>query len=411
MPSQSQMDRARSLLRKYPLIDGHNDFPYMIRGWFGLDSDSSAFDLTDMPIGQTDLNRLEKGMVGAQFWSAFVPGPKHDSEASRLSILHDTLQQIDLIYRMIAKHSNVLGFAGTAEECLDTFRSGRIASLIGVEGLHQIGGCISALRLFHRLGVRYVTMCHNDHNEFVDSSNPAIPLHGGLSTEGEAVVREMNRIGMMIDLSHTSDAAQHRVLQISTAPVIFSHSSCFGLTPHARNVTDAVLAALKANGGLIMICFLPSLCRISRIGPAGLCSNETVTKPAEEAQIPASIEDVAAHIIYAAERIGYRHVGIGSDFDGMLEGPRGLDDVADYPALVAELLARGVGEGDLQNVLGGNILRVLKQVEEQAGRLKEEVNHGDMFDEVSGVWTDAQRQLLLDKGKERRSQGGVDLVI
>ncbi|KAK4184515.1 renal dipeptidase family [Podospora australis] len=378
--------KARDLLRQAPLIDGHNDFPYILRGWYGINTTEPSFNVNDMPIGQTDLTRLRKGGVGGQFWSAFVPCPKDDTEISKLRVLRDTLQQIDLIHQVISSNSGDLHFSHDSDSVWRAFQSGRIASLLGVEGLHQLGGSFSALRLFHRLGVRYITLCHDQHSEFVDSSSPSQPLHGGLSQLGEAVIREMNRVGIIIDLSHTSHDAQRQVLKISRAPVIFSHSSVYALQPHHRNAPDDVLDMIKENNGVVMICFLPSLSSITTEG-AG--------------KVPASVKTVAEHIMYVGQRIGYERVGIGSDFDGMLEGPEGLDDVGDYPKLVAELLRNNVGEADLKAVLGGNILRVLDHVRDEAERQQKAGVEAQVSDEVRGVWTDAQREMLAKKGAER----------
>ncbi|OAA76650.1 membrane dipeptidase GliJ [Akanthomyces lecanii RCEF 1005] len=381
--------RAMELLHRTPLIDGHNDFPYILRGLHsGGDNDASLI-ISEMPIGQTDLTRLEKGRLGGQFWSAFVPCSRDKALDADLVAVRDTLQQIDLIHRLIAQNPRRLAFAHDSASVWEAFRSGRIASLIGVEGLHQIGGSFSALRLLHRLGVRYITLCHDSHNEFVDSSTPAEPLHGGLSKSGEKVIREMNQTGLIIDLSHTSHDTQRCVLQASHAPVIFSHSSCFALKPHPRNVPDDILRSLAANNGVVMICFLPSL--------SGLATTEPPT--------PATVATVADHVVHVGERIGYAHVGIGSDFDGMLEGPAGLDDVSAYPALVAELMRRGLSDEILAGILGGNVLRVLDDVARYASvaSRRPEAADGRVCDSIDVVWTPEQQKMLTDKGIERRA--------
>ncbi|KAM0713941.1 hypothetical protein Q7P37_010904 [Cladosporium fusiforme] len=379
----NDMEYVGELLTQVPLIDGHNDFPYILRGWCALNESTGLADARNMPIGQTDISRLRKGRVGGQFWSAFVPLPGDESETSRLEALRDTLQQIDLIHQLIAANPGDLAFAGTVAEVWQAFRSGRIASLIGIEGLHQIGGSYSVLRNSHRLGVRYVTLCHNGHTEYVDSSTPECPRHGGLSAKGAEMIKEMNKTGIIVDLSHTSCEAQRQALQVSQAPVIFSHSSCHALQPHARNVTDDVLHQLKKNGGVIMICFLPSLSSLA------------------EGEAPSSVVTVAEHIVYAGRIIGYEHVGIGSDFDGMLKGPQGLDDVSAFPSLVCELLAKGVGEQDILRVLGLNVLRVLNEVSVYAEKQQENIECSRAADQMAAVWTDAQRDLLLRQGQER----------
>lgn len=237
-------------------------------------------------------------------------------------IIHDTLQQIDLVYRLIKDYPTYLQHANTAADVLETFQSGqRIASLLGIEGLHQIGNSASILRMYYNLGVRYVSMTHTCHNGYADSEEPTEPRHHGLSDAGRDIVVEMNRLGMMIDLSHTSFEAQRDVLQATRAPVIFSHSNAYDRFNHSRNVPYNVLLALKKNDGVVMVTFYPAF----------LESDPAV----------ASLDSVADHMEYIGKTIGYRHVGIGSDFDGMSAGPRGLEDVSKYPALVDELLRRG----------------------------------------------------------------------
>ncbi|KAK0617478.1 dipeptidase 3 [Immersiella caudata] len=373
------------LLRKFPLVDGHNDFAWMVRGWLQNQLDDSGLrELQDMPIGQTDLGRFKKSRVGCQFWSAFVPCPSKDDDFSTtplLDTLRTTLQQIDLLHTIFALHSETFEFVDNSSGILSTFKNGRIASLIGVEGLHQIANSASVLRMLYRLGVRYVTLCHDANNRYVDSATSKAPVFHGLSAAGCEVINEMNRIGMMIDLSHTSHDAQGHVLSISTAPVIFSHSSCYALCPHPRNVTDQILDELKQNGGIIMICFLPSLVEPGRGKKA-------------------TLQDVVEHILYAGNRIGYAHVGIGSDFDGMLNGPEGLEDVTRYPQLVAELASRGLSEKDLAQVLGLNLIRVMREVEEAAMKLQER-KAVPLFDQIPHVWTQEQRSLLAEAGSMR----------
>ncbi|KAL4969534.1 dipeptidase gliJ [Aspergillus stella-maris] len=379
------MSQALRILKEVPLIDGHNDFPYMIRGWLRNNIDNHRDVLYDMPIGHTDIKRIQQGCLGGQFWSAYVPCPKPGKQADELQ---QTLQQIDVIHRLIETFPDVLRFAASADEIWSCFRTGRVASLIGVEGLHQIGDSPAALRMLYRLGVRYVTLTHNCHNWWADAANISPPLHGGLSKDGEKMVREMNRIGMIIDLSHTSHETQSQVLQLSEAPVIYSHSSIYTLTPHARNTTDSNLNLLASKNGLIMISFLRGL----------------TTPDSADATLPAVLD----HILYAGERIGYDHVGIGSDFDGMLTGPEGLSDVSCYPALVAGLLERGVDEGDVKKVLGFNVIRVLREVEEVKGRL-EKAGRGEdrrgmevLSDEIEEVWDEELKGILVAERERRR---------
>ncbi|KAF6816599.1 membrane dipeptidase [Colletotrichum musicola] len=377
--------RRAALLTCTPTQDGHNDFAWMVRGWLRNRIDhASEGAIQNMPIGQTDVRRLREGQVGCQFWSAFVPdhgGDDTDIEPL-LETLRTTLQQIDVLHTLFERHPATFGFVDRADDILPVFRSGRIASLLGIEGLHQIANSASVLRMYHRLGVRYATLCHDKNNIYCESAQNAEPsARGGLSDEGRAMITEMNRIGMMVDLSHTSHKTQLDVLVLSRAPVLFSHSSCFSLCNHRRNVTDEALDKLGENGGIIMICFLPSLV------DAGDGSKPTVGQ-------------IADHVEYAGRRIGYDHVGIGSDFDGMLEGPEGMDDVSQHPQLVAELIRRGRGEKELAGILGLNLIRVLKRAEETAREMESEEI---LFDEHPEVWTKEQKTILTEAGRMRQA--------
>ncbi|KAH7361343.1 renal dipeptidase family [Pyrenochaeta sp. MPI-SDFR-AT-0127] len=367
------LDRAQQLLADVPLIDGHNDFPYMIRGWhLGRIADSEV-DAERMPIAHTDITRLRKGCVGAVFWSAYVPCPEPSanndfSTAAHYESLYATLQQIDIINSLIEKYPHALGLAQSSKEVWDIFKSGRIAGLIGVEGLHQIANSASVLRTFRRLGVRYITLTHDSNNIYADSTNAREPAHHGLSKEGIAIVKEMNRIGMVVDLSHTSVATQKQVLALTKAPVIFSHSSCSALTKHPRNSPDEVLDALKANGGVFMVTFLRKL---------------------TDADNP-TLEKVADHIQHVGERIGYEHVGIGSDFDGTMQTASGLDDVSMFPYLIAELLKRGVEEASIKALAGLNVLRVLDAVDQVSESMMTR-NVEMLQDTIEPVWGDEIR--------------------
>ncbi|SMQ47125.1 unnamed protein product [Zymoseptoria tritici ST99CH_3D7] len=338
---QDVLQQARQLLREAPLIDGHNDFAYILRGWFaGTPQIQEQGRYRSIPIGQTDVERVKKSGLGGQFWSAFVPAPPEEHEPHLRAFLH-TVQQIDLIAQVIDSAPDTFEFAYSAKSITRIFGTGKIACLVGIEGLHQIGGSMAALRQLHRLGVR------------------------------------------MIDLSHTSDDCQRQVLALSQSPVIFSHSSCYALRAHPRNVSDDVLALLKKNNGLIMITFLRELSGIDEL------SSQT-----------ASCSTVVDHIEYAARCTGWEHVGVGSDFDGMLEGPTGLDDVTAFPCLIAEMLRRDISRDQMQMVMGGNLLRVLKDVEDHATRQRND-GASVLQDTVLPVWTEAQREMLLAKGAER----------
>ncbi|QGI65294.1 hypothetical protein CEK26_009245 [Fusarium fujikuroi] len=316
--------------------------------------------------------------------------PKTNDTLGKLECLMKTLQQIDTIHLMIENFSDHFGAVNSSKDIETIFKSGRIASLIGVEGLHQIADSASVLRLFHKLGVRYITLCHDDDNRYADSSNGK-STNGGLSSYGLDMIREMNRIGMIVDLSHTTTETQKQVLSVSEAPVIFSHSSCNSLLPSPRNVTDEILDLLKTNNGLIMICFLPDL--VSANGVQG-----------------AMIDQVIDHIIYAGRRIGFEHVGIGSDFDGMLEGPKDLDDVSKYPKLVEKLFERGLSEDVVAQTLGGNVIRVLGEVEAVSRELKGHVPV--LSDPIEEVWTSEQKDILTRMGTLRSSRGsGTNLAL
>ncbi|KAI0456056.1 membrane dipeptidase-domain-containing protein [Xylaria acuta] len=371
------------------IFDGHNDFAYMIRGWFRNRTDQADFQIDDMPIGQTDIWRLRKGRLGGQFWSAFVPSPKEGDHP--LDSLLATMQQIDLLHDLFERFNDVFAFVDKAADVIPAFHSGRIVSLIGIEGLHSVGQSASALRMLYRLGVRYATLCHNTGNTFADSATSRESI-GGLSSKGKAMIQEMNRLGMIVDLSHTSHQTQLDALEVTRAPLIFSHSSCYSLCPNPRNVRDEVLLRLAENGGVIMICFIPSLVEERGYGDSGQLLQETT----------ATVASVASHIVYVGTKIGYEHVGIGSDFDGMLEGPQGLEDTSQYPTLIAELLDRGLSEQEVGMVMGLNILRVLGDVEEKSRRLQEAGKWQPLCDDMQSPWTEEQRALLVLTGQKRK---------
>ncbi|KAM3418421.1 Dipeptidase [Cercospora zeina] len=363
-----RIDAAR-LLETVPLIDGHNDFAYILRGWFRNDLNRSDFDINSMPIGQTDLRRLWKGKLGGQFWSAFVPcSPKEDG--ATYSILAQTLQQIDLLHELFRQYPKAFGFVHRSADILPTFRAGKLVSLLGIEGLHQIGGSMSALRMLYRLGVRYATLCHNSGNEFVDSAT-APATHNGLSKKGLGAITEMNRLGMIIDLSHTSHEAQMHVMKHSKAPVIIRilHVLQCKWWPH-YDMFRALAFGATTKG--------PNIERTS-------------------ANFECSISCGSHHV-------GWAHVGIGSDFDGMLEGPSDLDDTAGFPTIIEELLRRGVDEEDIKSLMGLNILRVMEEVE-GLGRAAQDIGDWDVLcDEIGSPWTPEQISLLLTRGSLRNGE-------
>lgn len=335
------------------MIDGHNDFPIWIRAFYGNHIYQKNFTQEPELYGQVDFPRLRQGHLRGQFWSVYVECPRHGGNYSDEvygEIIHDTLQQIDLVHRLIKAYPSYLEHASSAADVFQTFRSSRrIASFLGVEGLHQIGNSASVLRMYHALGVRYASMTHTCHNAYADSEEPDEPEHSGISDAGRDMVWEMNRLGMMVDLSHSSFLTQRDVLRVSRAPVIFSHSNAYARCNHTRNVPDDILLGLEANGGVVMVTFYPAFL--------------------EEDPGKASLSSVADHIQYIGETIGYRHVGIGSDFDGMAAGPEGLKDVSKYPDLLRELVHRGISREDILGVMGLNVMRVLEEVEKVAASM------------------------------------------
>ncbi|KAL4776770.1 membrane dipeptidase-domain-containing protein [Aspergillus nidulans var. acristatus] len=347
-------DPVEEVLHLQPLTDGHNDFPEFIRYFYHNHIYQSNFsDQIALP-GHVDFPRLAKGGIRGQFWSVYVAC--HDSPPEPdYEHVHDTLQQIDLVHRLASLYPEHLEIVPDTTAFRHTFESSptKIASFLGVEGLHQIGSSASTLRLYHSLGARYVTLTHMCHNEYADSATPSKPRHNGLSAKGRDMVLEMNRLGMAVDISHVSAKTMHDALDTSKAPVIFSHSSVYALCPHERNVPDDVLLRLAENGGVIMITFLDEYTR---------CDDPSA----------ATLSDVADHIQYVGELIGYDYVGLGSDFDGMATTIQGLEDVSKYPDLIKELLDRGISVKDAAGIIGGNILRVMGEIEGVAREMNEE---------------------------------------
>jgi len=371
--------RARRILSTTPLIDGHNDLPWAIRDSTAAPHDVAAYDLRAQTPGHTDLARLAEGKVGAQFWSVYVPGEIKEGYA------RVQLEQIDIARRVIARYPERLALALTADDVTREFKRGRVASLIGMEGGHVLENSLGALRAYYDLGARYLTLTHNVTLDWADTA--AEPgRHGGLTRFGEEVVREMNRLGMLVDLSHVSIETMDDAIRVSEAPVIFSHSSARALTDVPRNVPDTILKRMPVNGGVVMVTFVPAFvskeiydaytARDKRIKErTASITNEAERKRAQkqmEAADPlpkATLGQVADHIDHVRKVAGADHVGIGSDFDGIDLGPDGLEDVSKYPHLFAELIRRGWTDADLRKLAGENVLRVLRQAEAVSKRL------------------------------------------
>ena len=373
------MQRAMSVLRTSPLIDTHNDLPWVIRE--KANGDVKEFDLSVRRDLDTDIPRLREGMVGTQFWSVWVP-----SSLSPLDAMRQQLEQIDLARRMIAAYADDFGFAVSTADIQREQRRGRIASLIGIEGGHSMGNSLGALRAYYDLGVRYMTLTHFHTIDWADSATDEA-RHDGITPFGEEVVREMNRLGMMVDISHVSEAAMSDVLRVSEAPVIFSHSSARTLTRHVRNVPDHILKQMPENGGLVMVAFIPPfVSEPARIWADDLfpllkqAQSDTEWQQigqqyrAEHGSPPrATLSDVADHIDHIAKTAGVDHVGIGADFYGAeveYELVQGLEDVSKYPLLFAELVRRGWSDEDLRKLARENLLRVFAEVEQLASRLR-----------------------------------------
>ncbi len=364
------LERAVRVLRSTPLIDGHNDLPWAIREHEMRPRDVEAYDLRIRAAGHTDLVRLRQGMVGGQFWSVYVPGEIRDSGYARVQ-----LEQIDIARRVIAKYPDRLALALTAEGVRREFRRGRIGSVLGMEGGHVIENSLGALRAYYALGARYMTLTHNVTLDWADAAMDSA-RHGGLSGFGEEVVREMNRLGMLVDLSHASPGTMSDALNVSEAPVIFSHSSARALANVPRNVPDSVLRRLPVNGGVVMVTFVPGFISQQVVDHAAArrrFGNDTTTAEfrrwrTSSSRPRATLSQVADHIDHIRSVAGINHVGIGGDFDGISEVVLGLEDVSKYPDLFAELARRGWSDADLRKLAGENVLRVMADAEAVAAR-------------------------------------------
>lgn len=373
-------DRARCILSNTPLIDGHVDFPLVLRLVYGNKIEGSAFreafENGTLP-GHVDLHRLRQGASGGAFWSVYAPCPKDDSDFSDenyATSVKYTLDQIDVTNRLQKLYPNDFSQAVDSKTALRAFKHGKLISPLGVEGLHQIGNKVSNLRLFYDLGVRYATLTHNCHNKFADAAildgptRKAPPKWHGVSPIGRKLVHEMNRIGMIVDLAHVSDDTMRDVLgggegwEGSKAPVIHSHSSAYSICPHPRNVNDGILELVKRHNSLVMVNIAPEF--ISCIDNG---NENGIPDPDPE---NASIQQVARHILHIGNLIGFDHVGVGTDFDGIPSVPEGFADVSKYPDLVVELLKNGVSDSDASKVIGGNLLRVWAAVDAVAAELQ-----------------------------------------
>jgi len=380
---QARIDR---ILKRTPLIDGHNDIAEQLsenykRSITGL---ASGTDQRQPHPLMTDMARLRQGRVGGQFWSVYISGTVTGDAAIR-----ETIEQIDIVRRMIDAYPKDLELARSADDLVRIHKKGKIGSMIGVEGGRQIGGSLAALRQYYNLGARYMTLTHNQTTEWADSATDD-PKYDGLSPFGVTVVHEMNRIGMLVDLSHVSAATMKDAIAESRAPVIFSHSSARGLVGHLRNVPDDVLQLLPANGGVVMVNFVPDFISDAvwkwgaekNAEEARLKAFHRDSKAEVEAELKewvaahprpvTNVATVADHIEHVAKVAGYDHVGIGGDMDGIDSTPQGLDGVEDYPTLFAELIRRGWSDANLAKLAGGNVLRALRRAEAVSASMKNE---------------------------------------
>lgn len=386
-PDPALVARARKILDRVPLVDGHNDIPWQVRERFGgklskLDLAADTSHLT--PPMHTDIPRLRRGGVGGQFWSVYVP-----VEIAGPAAVETTLQQIDVVRRMAERYPETFVMAYTAADVVRLHRAGKIACLVGMEGGHSIDGSLAALRMLYAAGARYMTLTHSSDTPWADSATDE-PRHGGLTRFGEEVVREMNRLGMLVDLSHVAPETMRRAIAVSAAPVLFSHSSARALTDHPRDVPDDVLRLLPANGGVVMVSFVPGFTSEAVRRWNG---EDAADEAREKALYPgdpkrakaeheawqrahpaprATLAEVADHVEHVRKVAGVDHVGLGSDFDGITSTPLGLEGVDRYPVLLAELLRRGWSEADLEKLAGGNVLRVLGEAERVAAKLQAE---------------------------------------
>jgi membrane dipeptidase len=383
-PSPEQV--AEAALKAAPVWDGHNDLPEQLRERYrDVIADFDFADTTGTadpalnkgPI-HTDLARIAKGRLGAQFWSVYI-----DAGLTEQQAVQATLEQIDVMKRVLARHPDRLEFVTTADGAAKAMKAGRVASFIGMEGGHSIGSSLAVLRQMYALGARYMTLTHSKNTPWADSATDA-PVHDGLTDFGRDVVREMNRIGMLVDLSHVSEATMMDALDVAKAPVIFSHSGARVIDGHARNVPDAVLARLKENGGIVMAVGFPTFlsekrrqwdaertgeqARLKALWPGDPAAAARALSEWDAArpEVKATVSDWADHIDHLKQVAGIEHIGIGGDYDGMATGPVGAEDVTGYPALFTELARRGYTQAELEKIANRNIARVLRSAETYA---------------------------------------------
>lgn len=376
-PAETPEVRAQRILTQVPLADGHNDWPSALRSAYGVEGAKTA-DLNS-PVsvtsddgatvtGHTSIPLLRKGQVGIQLWSVYVPAGLPQAQAVK-----QTFEQIDIVKSFPARHPEAFALALTAADAEKAWKSGRIASLIGMEGAHQVADDIPTLRRAWDAGARSMTLSHSQPTLLFDSAT-APPKHNGMAPGGAAMIAEMNRLGMLVDLSHVSPATMNAVLDVTTSPVIFSHSSAFAVAGHPRNVPDAVLTRMAANGGLVMVTFVPAFIDQARADwQTRRSAQDKAGLAAWDAANPRPLSTLAMaadHIDHVAKVAGYDHVGLGGDFDGVPDLPRGLENVSTYPALFAELIRRGWSDENLRKLAGENFLRVLKANEAEAARQK-----------------------------------------
>jgi membrane dipeptidase len=385
-PLSPEQQTAMAALKAAPVFDGHNDVPIQLRSRF--DNKINDFDFNDTtgtghthPTGRTmhtDLTRLKTGMVGAQYWSVYVPVTLDEPEAVVM-----TMEQIDVTKRLIARYPDTLELALTADDVERAVRSGKIASMIGMEGGHSVGSSLGVLRQMYDLGARYMTLTHSKNTPWADSATDA-PEHGGLTDFGRDMIREMNRLGMQVDLSHVSEDTMIDVLDVARVPVIFSHSGARAINGHARNVPDSVLARLPENGGVVMVVGLPGflnedmrqwyskrqaeLARLEALyqGQPEVVKSGMGSWDSANPDPTATISDMADHIDHIRKVAGVEYIGIGGDYDGMPTGPEGMEDVTGYPALFTELARRGYSQAELEMIAYYNAMRALREAEQYA---------------------------------------------